>query len=346
MRGKAWWRRDALERRRRALAQRGAALAALRAFFASRGFAEVETPALQVSPGLDLHVRALGVELADPLGARRRLYLHTSPEFAMKKLLAGGIERIFQIARVWRDGERSPLHHPEFTLVEWYRAGATYDALMEDCAALLAELARAAGVEQLVRGTRACDPLAAPIRLSVADAFARFCGIDLLATAPDPARPDRVLLAAEARRIGLYVSDNDTWEDVFHRIMLERIEPKLGDGAATFLCDYPLALASLARPSARDPRIAERVELYACGVELANGFSELRDPVEQRARFERDAAERKRLYGVDYPIDEDFLAALSEMPEAAGIALGFDRLVMLLTGAETIEDVLWAPVAE
>jgi lysyl-tRNA synthetase class 2 len=345
MRGKAWWHRDALERRKPALELRARTLAALRGYFAAHGFVEVETPALQVSPGLDLHIRALGVELGDPLGERQqRLYLHTSPEFAMKKLLAGGMERIFQIARVWRDGERSPLHHPEFTLIEWYRAGASYEDLMADCAGLLGAAARGAGSTQLARDRRHCDPAAPLRRLSVADAFRHHCGIDLLATAPDPERPDASLLAAEARRIGLYVSENDTWEDAFHRIMLERIEPKLGDGAATLLCDYPLALAALARPSAHDGRVAERVELYGCGVELANGFSELRDAAEQRRRFERDATERKRLYGVEYPIDEEFLSALAAMPEAAGMALGFDRLVMLLAGAETIEDVLWAPV--
>lgn len=337
---KGWWHAEELGRRRAALEQRAKVSAATRDFFRARGFTEVETPALQLSPGLDVHVRALGVELKDPLGAgRTQLYLHTSPEFAMKKLLAGGEERIFQIARVWRDGERSALHHPEFTLVEWYRVGASYQALMEDCTGLLAHVAAAAGVDTLRRGRRHCDPRVPPQRLTVEDAFRQYCGIDLVASVPDAK-----LLAAEARRIGLFVSDNDSWEDVFHRVMLERIEPHLGDGAATILCDYPISLAMLARPSPRDPRVAERFELYVCGVELANAYSELTDPAEQRQRFAADALRRRELYGVDYPIDEDFLAALAAMPESAGIALGFDRLVMLLANAETIDDVLWAPV--
>jgi lysyl-tRNA synthetase class 2 len=346
MSASAWWLPERLAARRPALALRGKALATLREFFAARNFAEVETPALQVSPGMEPHIMALRTELAEPLaGGRRALYLHTSPEFAMKKLLVAGVPRLYQLARVWRDGERSPLHHPEFTLLEWYRAGASYEALMEDCRALLAALAEATGVAELRHGERRCDPRAPLARLTVAEAFARFAGIDLLATAPDPRVPDSALLAAAARRAGLHVSERDEWEDIFFRVMLERIEPRLGEGAPAILCEYPLALAALSRPSRRDPRVAERFELYACGIELANAFSELTDAAEQRRRFESDMALKERLYGVRYPIDEDFLAALDHgMPESAGIALGFDRLVMLLAGAERIEDVLWAPV--
>ncbi|HIJ63732.1 MAG TPA: EF-P lysine aminoacylase GenX, partial [Rhodospirillaceae bacterium] len=273
------------------------------------------------------------------------LYLHTSPEFAMKKLLVAGLPRIVQFARVWRDGERSPTHHPEFTMLEWYRAGDGCEALMTDCAALLRCAAAAGGADRLRRGERWCDPQAVPRVVTVAEAFAEFCGIDLLASCADPWRPDGPALAAEARRIGLFVGEADSWEDIFFRIMLERIEPCLGDHQPVILWRYPLALAALARPCADDPRLAERFELYVCGLELANGFGELADAEEQRRRFTADMDLKERLYGVRYPLDEDFLAALAAgLPPSAGIALGVDRLVMLATGAECIDEVLWAPV--
>jgi elongation factor P--(R)-beta-lysine ligase len=347
MSGNEWWRPEVFAQRRPALEMRARVLGAVRAYFTARGFVEVETPCLQVSPGMEPHIMALATELSRPFGqGRRRLYLHTSPEFAMKKLLVAGMPRLFQIARVWRDGERSPIHHPEFTLLEWYRADASYEELMADCAGLLGAVASAAGVATLSRSGRRCDPFAAVRRLTVAEAFARFCGIDLLATAPDPWAPEAARLAAEAQRIGLRVGEQDSWEDVFHRVVLERIEPHLGEGAPAILCEYPLSLAALSRPSARDVRVAERFELYVCGLELANAFGELTDAAEQRRRFVADQALKERLYGVHYPIDEDFLAALEAgLPESAGAALGLDRLVMLLAGAETIEQVLWAPVA-
>ena len=347
MSGNEWWRPEVFAQRRPALEMRARVLGAVRAYFAARGFVEVETPCLQVSPGMEPHIMALATDLSRPFGqGRRRLYLHTSPEFAMKKLLVAGMPRLFQIARVWRDAERSPIHHPEFTLLEWYRADASYEELMADCAGLLGAVASAAGVAELRRGGRRCDPFASPRRMTVAEAFARFCGIDLLATAPDPWAPDAAQLAAAARRIGVHAGAADCWEDVFHRVMLERIEPRLGEGAPAILCEYPLSLAALSRPSPSDPRVAERFELYACGLELANAFGELTDAAEQRRRFAADQALKERLYGVRYPIDEDFLAALEAgLPESAGAALGLDRLVMLLAGAETIEQVLWAPVA-
>lgn len=346
MSNESWWHPEIFARRRPALEMRARVLAAVRAFFAERGFIEVETPCLQLSPGMEPHIMALATALAEPTGGPpRRLYLHTSPEFAMKKLMVAGIERLYQIARVWRDGERSSTHHPEFSLLEWYRANATYEALMADCEALLRAAAAAAGVVELARGGLGCDPMRAAERLTVAEAFARYCGIDLLATAPDPRSPDAARLASEARRIGLFVSERDSWEDVFHRIMLARIEPRLGVGAATILYEYPLALAALSRPCPADPRVAERFELYVAGLELANAFGELTDAAEQRRRFEADQALKERLYGVRYPLDEELLAALAYgMPESAGIAFGVDRLIMLLAGAATIEEVLWAPV--
>jgi lysyl-tRNA synthetase class 2 len=341
-----WWKRNTYAARRPRLLARQAALAAVRRFFAERDFVEVETPALQVSPGLEVHLRAFETRLEEPFGgAARAFHLHTSPEFAMKKLLAAGEPRLFQLARVFRNGERAPLHHPEFTMLEWYRAQAPWTALMDDAEALIRAVLRAVPRElsrsQLRHDGRHCDPSLPFERLSVADAFGRHAGIDLAAALGDTAR-----LAAEAASIGIAAQPQDRWDDVFFRIFLDRVEPHLGGGRATILHSYPAAMAALSRLRAEDPRWCERFEIYAAGIELANAFGELTDPAEQRRRFEADMAEKRRLYGVAYPIDEDFLAALAEMPPAAGIALGFDRLVMLATGAEHIENVLWAPVAQ
>ena len=345
-----WWAATNHARRRPYLAARGRILRALRAWFEADGFAEVETPALQVSPGLEVHLRAFATELNEPFGqGRRQMYLHTSPEFAMKKLLAAGERNIFQFARVFRDGERAPTHHPEFSMLEWYRAGAGLDALVRDCAAILRAAWQA--VPEDLRGAglrwnaRTCDALAAPEVLTVAEAFGKFARIDILATAPDPMAPDAGLLRAAALRAGIDLPRTGDWEDLFFHVFLERIEPQLGIGRATLLTDYPVSMAALARVAPHDPRVALRAELYVCGLELANGFDELTDAALQRRRFEADMAKKKALYGASYPLDEDFLAALAHMPPAAGMALGLDRLVMLATGAAHIEDVLWAPVA-
>jgi lysyl-tRNA synthetase class 2 len=342
-----WWHPEALARRRPFLDGRARAVRAARRFFDERDFVEVETPALQVSPGLEPHLIAFATELvgANP-DDRRLMYLHTSPEFAMKKLLAGGVPRLWQMARVYRNGERSGTHSPEFTMLEWYRAEASYRTLMADCTDLVRAAAEDCGRAQFVWRGHVCDPFAEWEVLTVADAFERYAGVDLLATAPDPANPDRDRLAAAAARIGIAPHAGDSWEDIFFRISLERVEPRLGMGRPTFLTDYPVSMAALSRPKPEDPRLAERFELYACGLELANAFGELTDAEVQRARFEADMDLKERLYGVRYPVDADFLAALEfGLPESAGIALGFDRMAMLCVGAEAIEDVLWAPVA-
>jgi lysyl-tRNA synthetase class 2 len=217
---------------------------------------------------------------------------------------------------------------------------------MRDCAEILALAAETAGTRTLNFRGRETDPFQKPERLSVAEAFRRFAGIDLLGSIDRSGETDRDRLAASLREAGLRVAEDDTWADLFSRVIVERVEPNLGLGRATILDEYPVAEAALARPTAHDPRVAERFELYACGVELANAFGELTDPAEQRRRFEAEMAEKMRVYGESYPVDEDFLAALGHMPEASGIALGFDRLVMLATGASRIEQVLWAPVPE
>ncbi|MBI1360208.1 MAG: EF-P lysine aminoacylase GenX [Alphaproteobacteria bacterium] len=333
-----WWRPDAHADRRPFLMQRGRIREALRAYFVGEGFTEVECGALQVSPGNEAHLHAFATSWIEEGGAAHPLYLHTSPEFAAKKLLAAGERRIFDFARVYRNRESGPLHAPEFTMLEWYRAGETWDAVMADSVALCRLALTASGGAALTWRGQTCYPAAEPERLTLVEAFGRHAGIDL-----EPVLASRDGLAEAARGQGVRVAGDDGWSDIFSRILVERIEPHLGRGRLTLLCEYPTAEAALARPRAGDPRFAERFELYACGVELANGFGELTDADEQRYRFQLEMAEKQRLYDETYPVDEDFLDALAIMPEASGVALGFDRLVMLASGARRIEDVLWTP---
>src|SRR5581483_10235881 len=291
-----FWRAGAHAARRPYLLARARITAALRAWFAAQGFLEVETAAAQVSPGNETHLHAFATALVGPGGERRDLYLRTSPEFACKKLLAAGERRIVEFARVFRNRERGALHHPEFTLVEWYRANEAYDVLMEDCAAVLGEAARAAGTSELrFRGKR-CDPFAAPERLTVAEAFARHANIDLLATVEGDTG-DRGVFAAAADAAGVACAADDSWADIFSRVLVERVDPHLGLGRATILCEYPLPLAALARRKPGSDKVAERFELYACGVELANAFAELTDVAEQRRRFMAAMDEKARLHG-------------------------------------------------
>ena len=331
--------------RRPHLLARGKVMTALRAWFAARGFIEIETAAIQVSPGNETHLHAFTTEITGPDGARRDLYLRTSPEFACKKLLAAGETRIVDFARVFRNRERGALHHPEFTLLEWYRANEPYETLMADCAALLAEAAQAADARAFSFRGRTCDPFAAPERVTVAEAFARHAGIDLMATVRN-GRGDREALARAAAGAAIRCAADDTWGDIFSRVLVEKVDPHLGLGRATILYEYPLPLAALARVKPGSDTVAERFELYACGVELANAFGELTNVAEQRTRFDAAMDEKERIHGERYPVDEDFMDALAQMPPASGIALGFDRLVMLATGAERIEQVIWAPVVE
>ena len=331
------------------LLARGEIVRALRDHFAELGFVEVETPALQVSPGNEIHLQAFATELAYA-GRRDRRFLRTSPEFACKKLLAAGEPRIVEFARVFRNGERGPLHHPEFTMLEWYRAQEShdllpYDLIMNDCMAVIARAAKAAGTRQFSWRGRLVDPFASPERITVAEAFARHAGIDLLATLSG-SEPDRRQLAAKAGDAGVMIAADDTWGDIFSRVMAERIEPHLGLGRATILDEYPAEMSALARPKASDPRVAERFEIFLCGVELANGFGELTDADEQRRKLMAQMDSKDRIYHERYPIDEDFISALRIMPQASGVALGLDRLVMLAAGATHIEQVMWAPVAE
>jgi elongation factor P--(R)-beta-lysine ligase len=336
-----WWSAARHADIRPFLTARGAIAKALRAWFEEQGFAEVETGILQVSPGNETHLHAPRTELAGADGARATRYLRTSPEFACKKLLAAGEQRIFEFARVFRDRERGDLHLPEFTMLEWYRAEATYDAVMADSVVVIAHAAQATGIGRFSFRGKTADPFAEPELVTVAAAFDRFAGIDLLATVADGEGDRAALAAAASARVR--ITDDDTWSDIFSKVLVEHVEPNLGQGRLTVLFEYPAPEAALARPKQSDPRVAERFEVYACGVELANGFGELTDPGEQRRRFSLAMDEKQRRYGERYPLDEDFLAALAQMPEASGIALGFDRLVMLASGATRLDQVVWTP---
>ena len=318
-------------------------MAALRDYFTTRDFVEVETSILTRSPGNETHLHAFATDLISPAGTCERYYLRTSPEFASKKLLAAGERRIVEFARVLRNRESGALHHPEFTLVEWYRANESWEAVAHDCCSIIALAAEIAGTTRFSFRGRTINPLAKPQRLSVVEAFRCHAGIDLLAVLP-PERIER--FAAAARVAGVRVLPTDSWGDIFSRVLLERIEPHLGNGQATILYDYPAVQSPLAQPKPSSPGLAERFELYACGIELANGFGELTDPVLQRARLEEQMVEKERIYGEQYPIDEEFIGALELMPPASGVALGLDRLVMLATGATRIDQVLWTPMIE
>ena len=334
-----WWAPARHADIRPFLAARSAIARALRAWFDAQGFVEVETGILQVSPGNETHLHAPRTELHGADGARTTRYLRTSPEFACKKLLAAGETKIFEFARVFRDRERGDLHLPEFTMLEWYRADAPCDAVMADTVTVIARAAQATGVGRFSFRGKAADPFAEPELLTVASAFERFAGIDLLATVA-AGEGDRVKLAAAAKA-WVRIADDDTWSDIFSKVLVEHVEPKLGQGRLTVLFEYPVPEAALARAKPSDPRVAERFEVYACGVELANGFGELTDASEQRRRFMQAMDEKQRRYGERYPLDEEFLDAVGQMPEASGVALGFDRLVMLASGAARIEQVVW-----
>ncbi|MBI4703468.1 MAG: EF-P lysine aminoacylase GenX [Deltaproteobacteria bacterium] len=309
---------DAPRRRRAdALRLRAAVVAGIRQFFAERGFLEVDTPVMVPSPGLDLHLDAFAIAGGD---VRQPAYLITSPEYQMKRLLCGDLPRIFQLAHCFRRDEQGDLHSPEFLMLEWYRAFSTVEEVMDETEELVRGiLAKHALGLPLQVGSSRVDPRLPFERLCVGDAFARWAGM--------PA-PEALALA-----------ERD--EDRFFRLLVERVEPGLARvGRPVLLCDFPASQASLARLRPGDPRVCERFELYAGGVELCNGFGELTDPVEQRRRFERDRQRRAALGKPVYPVDEGFLAALEEgMPAAAGNALGVDRLVALCAGAGAIADV-------
>ncbi len=325
------WHPERLAARLPYLRRRAALTAATRTFFALRNYTEVETPYAVATPGEEVHLRPFRTEREAPDGTRHPLWLHTSPEFGMKRLLAGGAGPIFQLARVWRNGEGGRTHLPEFTMLEWYCPGLSFAGLMDETEALL----RTTLPPTVSVGGITTD-LSRFERITVADAFARYVGADLLATAGDA--------AALARGAGATLRDGEDWEDLFFRLLLERIELQLGRAHPTFLTHWPIAQAALARPDPDDPRVALRFELFVAGMELANAFDELTDATEQQARFEHDRARRHALTGTAWPLDQGLLDAMRHgLPACAGAALGFDRMAMLACGAARIEDVIWLP---
>ncbi len=310
--------------------------AALRTYFSGQGYLEVETPLLVPTPGLEPHIDPFELEFIPQtnIGARQPLYLHTSPEYAMKRLLADpGCPPLFQLCKVFRNGEVSGHHNPEFSLLEFYRPNADYHAIMADLEGALALVERAVGATSLFSNT----PWE---RVSVRDALLRETGVDWRA------HPTTAGLRAAAEAAGIRVGGADTWDDVFFHLFLQRVEPNLGKDRPTFLLEYPAAMASLARLKPGDASVAERVELYARGVELGNGFSELTDAAEQRKRLIEEQDLRRKQNRPAFPLDERFLTAVGKMPPSGGIAVGLDRVLMLLLQAEQLSDVLLFPAGE
>ncbi|QHI95793.1 EF-P lysine aminoacylase GenX [Aristophania vespae] len=303
---------------------------AVRAFFDHKNYIEVETPYLVQTPGEEVHLRCFSTILEKPDGEKEKRFLHTSPEFAMKRLVAALQSPIYQFARVWRNGEKSATHHPEFTMLEWYHPKADLTALMDETEDLLKTI-----LPSEIHYKSNTIKLSAPFeRLTLEDAFHRYVGADLLGTINDA--------EALARQAGVLLREGEEWEDLFFRLMLEKIEPFIGREKPTFLTHWPAPQAALSKKDPHDERVALRFELYAGGLELANAFEELTDQNEQRKRFEIDRARRLDLYkDQDWPLDEAFLKSISFMPPCSGIALGFDRLAMLATNAPSIDDLLW-----
>jgi len=321
-----------------AAATRQTMYAALRRFLAASGFTEVETPLLVPAPGMEPHITACEVAFRPEtdVGSPRTLYLHTSPEYAMKRLLADGMGPIFQICKVFRNGEVSPAHNPEFTLLELYRPHADYARIMEDLEGALAEAEAACGGA----GPFSRRPYE---RLTVRDALVRHAGVDLRAC------PDARALARAAEGAGVRLpagAGELAFDDVFFHLFLQKVEPALGRDRPVFLTEYPASMAALARLKPSDPAVAERFELYVRGAELANGYSELTDAPEQRRRLEEERALRRRLGRPAYPLDERFLEAVGRMPPSGGVAVGLDRVLMLIAGAASIDEVLLFPAKE
>jgi lysyl-tRNA synthetase class 2 len=324
-----WWQPEHFAKKIPYLKERARIVDAVRNFFNKRGYLEVDTPALQHSPCMEPHIQAFRVG---------NKYLHTSPEFAMKKLLVAGLPKIYQLAKVFRDETKSRLHSPEFTMLEWYQAGMDYRAMMQETV----ELVRAVSKEKISFNGKTCDPQQPWEIITVVGALKKYAGVDIEGHLCDLAH-----IRTEAARVGVYVSPHDDWENALLKILMDKVEPHLGAPVPSILCDYPVSMAALSRPRPEDPRFAERFEVYICSIELANAFGELTDAKVQRERFLHDIVLRKKTYGDDYPVDEDFLKAIEYgLPPCSGNALGIDRLVMLLTGADNIDLVQAAQVTE
>jgi lysyl-tRNA synthetase class 2 len=318
---------------------RAVVLREIRTFFDRQGFIEVETPLLIRSPGMEPHLRAFETESE----SGRRLYLPTSPEYAMKRLLSEGLERIYQLCKSFRDEAPSTFHNPEFTMLEWYRAYSDYREIAADTESLVAHVAkRVTGSTRLTFRRIDVDVSTPWERLSVREAFCRYSDVD-----GDPCGDPGAFLASAKTSKSTSLDDRDDFDSAFFKIFLDQIEPNLGSPRPTILTDYPASMAALAKRSTDSPEIAERFEVYIAGIELANAFTELNDPAEQRNRLESESAKRASLGAPEYAIDESFLDALrSGVPPSGGIALGVDRLIMLLSDTDHIADVLAFPFPE
>lgn len=344
---KNWWHPYNYEQKIPSLILRNKVIKAIKDFFLNQDFLEVDTPYLQTSPGMDVHMKAFKTELENPLDKNKTLYLHTSPEFAMKKLLAAGLPKIFQIAHVYRNGEISPYHSPEFTMIEWYRANADYYDIMNDCEELLKALVKLSKANSFRANGAECFMDKGVERKSINELFYEYVGFYLTEVLPtEPSfEPPPEAIGIKAKELGIEVFDYDRFEDIYFRIMVNKIEPFLGLKMPIIIYDFPLCMGALSKASRKDARFAERFEIYACGVELGNAYSELIDPKIQLERFKYDMGLKEKFYGYHHPLDENYLAAFDYgMPESAGIGFGVDRIIMLITGAKDINDILWAPL--
>ncbi len=339
------------------MAKRREIIAAVRCFFVAEGFEEVETPLIVPVPGTEPHLDPFAVSVCTQEGRHIPAGLITSPEYSLKKLLAAGYRQIFEITRSFRNGEpwgasvageRSATHNPEFSMIEWYRAGADYRVIMRDTERLVAAVAeKVCGSTTVDYGGAKIDLVGPWPVMTVAEAMEKYAGIDLGRGIDDP---DWFRSAVAAK--GCSVSPTDTFDDVFFRIFLRDVEPRLSELKSgetcrpLILCDYPASMAALARLKTADSRYAERFEVYCAGLELGNAYSELNDAAEQRRRIEEDNAMRRQLGKPVFGVDESFISAVGRLPECGGIAFGLDRLVMLLTDAPSIEDVLFFPAKD
>ncbi len=325
---------------------RGKLRSCVRDWFTNQNFIEVETPNLQISPGWEAHLQPFSTIMKT--GDRKiKRYLRTSPEIAMKKLLAAGWTRIYQLGQAYRNGEVSPLHQPEFTILEWYRTNQSnpLESMINDCRSLICACATP-DHDKIIRHDHSCA-LTDPWRQrTVAEVFKTDAGIDLLASLSDQGVGDRDHLAEQATATGVCVAQDDGWDDIFHKIFYAHLQPHLGVHQPDILTGYPAPLAALAALSPDDPRQSQRFEIFIHGIELANGCVELQDPREHHRRYQYEQSIKRHRYGQTVPKDADFIKAIENvLPPCAGVALGFDRLVMLFAGAEDIRDVLWEALA-
>lgn len=332
-----WWRPEKFAQKIDFVKARMLLMKAVREYFDGQDYLEVQTPALQVMPGTEPHVHAFQTEQLSPdLQSSVTRYLHASPEFAMKKLLVAGLPKIYQMCPVYRNAEGSSVHSCEFTMLEWYRTETDYEGIMADTIGLLRHIAARLNITAYEKDEYKADPFTEWEKITVCEAFLKYAGIDLESVLPDKVERFRELV----QNLGLPVTDKDEWDDLFFKVSMNKIEPNLGMGQPTILYDYPAHMAALSKIKASDPRFAERFEVYVCGIELGNAFSELTDYRQQHQRLLEDMAEKERVYGEAWPVDIDFIKALKHgMPEAGGIAIGIDRLAMLATGADDISQI-------